>query len=443
MGGVGEDRRRAPETSVLHEAFRRGWPEVSGTMPASVRQEVERYLQCGDVRYGFAEVACGSCGESRLLAFSCKGRGWCPSCTTRRAVATGAHLEAVLPRVAHRQWTLSLPFTARFPVVKQPKLLKRLEVRLVKAVWRWQRREAKRLGADGTLRGGAVCFWQWFGSALQLTPHLHLLVPEALWTNEGVVVELPAPSDEDVARVLHRTLQQARKDWAALDAAWPEDEYQQLQQRAIQERLNLLELPGHRRPARRVAVEDGFSLHADTAVHGHDRDGLERLARYGARGPVAESRLKRLDDGLYLYSPKKGSPFTLTATALVRRLLALIPPPRLHLTSFHGTYAPHAALRPVVTLPPPTPPAARQLAFAALAAPHKPRPRLDWATLHQRTFGTDVLRCPCGGRRTVRALHPTPKAAEERLLAMGLLLTPRRPPPPPLAASPPQLLLGL
>ena len=27
--------------------------------------------------------------------------------------------------------------------------------------------------------------------------------------------------------------------------------------------------------------------------------------------------------------------------------------------------------------------------------------------LHQRTFGTDVLRCPCGGRRTIRRLHST------------------------------------
>ena len=140
MGCVGEDLRRTPETSALHEAFRRGWPSVVASMPSRVKQEVERFMQCGDVRYGFAEVACRDCSDSRLVAFSCKSRGWCPSCTTRRALETGAHLEAVLPRVAHRQWTLSLPFRARFPVVKQPKLLKRLEVRLVKAVWRWQRR---------------------------------------------------------------------------------------------------------------------------------------------------------------------------------------------------------------------------------------------------------------------------------------------------------------
>ena len=152
---------------MLHEAFRRGWPELAGAMPSRVKLEVERFLSCGEARFGFVEVTCEDCAESRVVAFCCKGRGWCPSCTTRRALDTGVHLEAVLPRVAHRQWTLSLPFSVRFDVVKKPRLLKRLEVRLVKAVWRWQRSEARRHGAFGALTGGGVCFWQWFGSARQ------------------------------------------------------------------------------------------------------------------------------------------------------------------------------------------------------------------------------------------------------------------------------------
>lgn len=439
--GEGGERLRRPEASALHEAFTRGWPEVAAQVPARVKQEGERYLRCGDVRYGFAEATCEACGEARLVAFSCKGRGWCPSCTTRRALETGAHVEAVLPRVGHRQWTLSVPFQARFPVVKQPRLLKRLEVRLAKAVWRWQRQQARRAGATGCLRGGAVCFWQWFGSALQLTPHLHLLVAEAQWTEEGEVVTVPPPSEEDVARILHRALTQARKDWGDLDAAWPEDEYEALQQRMAQETLALGDAGASVR-RRRVAVEAGFSLHADTAVHGNDRQGLARLARYGARGPVAECRLKPLDDGRYQDSTKKGVTFTVTAEALVRRLVALLPPARLHLTSFHGVYAPNARLRPVVTTPPPSPPPAAQLAFNDFAPSKPKRPRLDWATLHQRTFGTDVLHCACGGRRTVHAVHTTRNAAEARLAALGLL------PPRPKAftwhaTAPPQLALPL
>ena len=423
---------------MLREAFREGWPEVQPLVPKRVRAEAERYLQCGDVRYGFVEATCQACEVPRLVALRCRGRGWCPSCTTRRALETGLQLEEELPRVRHRQWTLSLPMAVRFQVVKQPRLLKRLEVRLVQAVWRHLRAAARRLGARGALRGGAVCFWQYFGSSLQLTPHLHLLVPEALWTDEGEVVPLPAPDDAEVTAVLARVLRKARGDWASLDAAWAEDEYEGLQAAALQRPLGVA-VPSTRHRRRRVAVLEGFSLHADTAVHGHDRAGLGRLCRYGARGPVSEARLEKLDDGRYRYSPKKGAAFTVTAAVLVKRLVALLPPPNRHLTSFHGVFAPNARLRPLALARPP-PEAPEPPRTQAPSAPSTRRQRIDWATLHRRSFGTEVLRCPCGGTRTVNALHATRKAAEERLAQLGI-----RPPslllPPPTA--PPQLALGV
>ena len=68
------------------------------------------------------------------------------------------------------------------------------------------------------MTGGGVCARQWFGSQLQLTPHPHLLVPEALWEEDGTVVPVAPPSDEDVERVLARVLRQARKD-SLTDAA--------------------------------------------------------------------------------------------------------------------------------------------------------------------------------------------------------------------------------
>ena len=61
-------------------------------------------MRCGDARYGFVEVSCDDCHQSRVVAFCCKGRGWCPSCTNRRAVETGVRLAALLPWVRHRQW---------------------------------------------------------------------------------------------------------------------------------------------------------------------------------------------------------------------------------------------------------------------------------------------------------------------------------------------------
>ena len=183
----------------------------------------------------------------------------------------------------------------------------------------------------------------------------------------------------------------------------------------------------------------GFSLHADTAVHGNDREGLERLARYGARGPVAECRLRHLHDDWYEYTTKRGASFRVTAEGLVRRLVALTPPAKLHLTTFHGVFAPNAKLRRVVVKrreePAPAPP--------TTPAVKVKRPRLDWATLHRRTFGTDVLRCPCGGRRTVTAVHLTQEAAERRLAALRRRATGPKVFPLQSPTGPPQLALAL
>ena len=68
------------------------------------------------------------------------------------------------------------------------------------------------------------------------------------------------------------------------------------------------------------------------------------------------------------------------------------------------------------------------------------RPRLDWATALQRTFGIDVWTCHCGGRRTVRAIVTDRATAEVMLRNRGLAGAPT---PQPAAHSPPQLSLSM
>jgi hypothetical protein len=75
-----------------------------------VRKAFAKYLECGIFAHGFARARCGDCGHDYFVAFSCKGRGVCPSCTTRRMVETAAHLnDHVFPRLPVRQWVLSVP----------------------------------------------------------------------------------------------------------------------------------------------------------------------------------------------------------------------------------------------------------------------------------------------------------------------------------------------
>lgn len=69
-----------------------------------VRQTFRKYLECGIFAHGFACARCADCAHDYFVAYSCKGRGVCPSCNTRRMVETAAHLtDHVFPRLPVRQ----------------------------------------------------------------------------------------------------------------------------------------------------------------------------------------------------------------------------------------------------------------------------------------------------------------------------------------------------
>jgi hypothetical protein len=86
------------------------------------------------------------------------------------------------------RWSRS---AGRTPIARDAQLLTEVLGLLVRALFAFQRRTARRLGVSRPLTG-AVAFVQRFGSALQLTPHFHVLVPDPRKNNphsrEGVQV---------------------------------------------------------------------------------------------------------------------------------------------------------------------------------------------------------------------------------------------------------------
>jgi Transposase zinc-binding domain len=85
---------------------------AAGTgLPQVVKDEFEAYFNCCILARGLLLLRCQGCARDTLAAFSCKRRGICPSCGTRRMGETAAYLvDHILPRVPVRQyWVLSFP----------------------------------------------------------------------------------------------------------------------------------------------------------------------------------------------------------------------------------------------------------------------------------------------------------------------------------------------
>jgi hypothetical protein len=79
--------RHRLEESCLYRLVERHYPafvahlaEQGKSLPVYVEKEFEAYLKCGRLEHGFLGVRCESCHFERLVAFSCKKRGFCPGC---------------------------------------------------------------------------------------------------------------------------------------------------------------------------------------------------------------------------------------------------------------------------------------------------------------------------------------------------------------------------
>ena len=111
--------RHRPEETVLYKVLAEHWrsflaetdakDEAGQGLPRFVVEEVEAFLKCGIPAHGFIRVACDTCRKSRVVAFACKRRGFCPSCLGRRMCDFAANLrDYVMPHVPVRQWVLTV-----------------------------------------------------------------------------------------------------------------------------------------------------------------------------------------------------------------------------------------------------------------------------------------------------------------------------------------------
>jgi hypothetical protein len=183
-------RPRRPRESVLYRCVQahletwlvqcRDGHDDAGPVPAHVERQFRRYLECGILAHGFARARCGQCGHDFLIAFSCKGRGVCPSCNTRRMVATAAHLsDHVLPDLPLRQWVLAVPKRLRYFLERDADLqgaALRLFLRAVEQCLR-----AHSPGSGSAARLGAVAFIHRFGSTLNAHLHFHCVVIDGVF----------------------------------------------------------------------------------------------------------------------------------------------------------------------------------------------------------------------------------------------------------------------
>jgi hypothetical protein len=416
-------------------------PEAMG-LPAYVQREFYDYLRCGILAHGFLRLGCDTCQHELLVPFSCKRRGFCPSCAGRRMAQMAAHLvEQVIPWVPTRQWVVSVPVPLRYWMASSQDLTAKVHMIIRTTIGQYYVNQAGHHGHErATVHPGSVTFIQRFGSALQLNLHFHVIGLEGVYldrTNQGLkprFVPGEPPTDTDIAAMLQkisrRVIRMLRRLGYLETGVEPPvatgydplrdtaPELARTMAASVQHRIACGERAGQhvrrigsgfgaegeapRFTGPRCARVNGFSLHAQTAIPAHRRDQLEQLIRYTARGAVSLERLQEDANGDLVYTfthPWSDGTMgiRLSPSELLEKLAALVPLPHVHLVRYGGCLAPHSHLRGAVI---PTP--RQQGLDEPKTCPESPR--WSWARLLQRVFALDMARCPFCPRGTLRLI---------------------------------------
>jgi hypothetical protein len=477
-------KRRRPEKTPRHKVISENltsWLEwrdqAERPVPGYVEEEFRAYLECGILCFGFGRAVCTGCGQGFVIAFSCKGRGVCPSCNGRHMAQTAAHLvDHVIPPVPVRQWVISVPKRLRGFLADRPAA--------VAALTKIFLAEIERLlcAAAGVTTGantptasrprlGAVSFLHRFGSVLNRHVHLHACVIDGVFTPPAAGSANDAPPGFLPARPINPA------DLAALT--------ERARRRLIRwfRRTRLLDAEA---AADMLRWENsGFSIDASVRIALSDRDvpsffkSLEHLLRYCARPPFALERLSvtrdvsdRATKVRYVLPRHKAATWVgpgrsrtstrpgasgvvdLAPVEFLDRLADLVPLPRKHQHRYHGVFAPNHKFRPAVTALAIGNVGKRQEAatgghasyghgtgssFDATHAHQKPRShdtsRIAWAKLLARVGEEFPLACPtCGGDIRLIAFITEPGTIRKILTHLG---EPLEPPPVSPARGPP------
>ena len=488
MGAVSSDqnsfvyKRREPEKTLLYSALASGiesWlavrkDDTSKTpLPEFVEKEFRGFLRCGLVQYGFVFLECPGCNAHVPVAYSCKLRGFCPSCGAKRQAETVSHLiDNVLPKAPFRQWVTTFPYQLRFWMATNRNLTNAVHKIVSKELMAFYERQAKELGIKDARHGGST-FIQRFGSACNLNLHYHSIVIDGVYsvtTGLPVFYRLRGPTDEETGDIIEVIADKVIRYLREINYLSPEDDepseteapFDQLfadseQLTAAAYASNSMKIAFGENAGKsvrrigktfgflgehalvkstRCATVNGFSLHANRYVGERERKKLEDLFSYAARPSFSNKRLSLKDPedpaGDYIYELKSQwsdgtKAVLLSREELFEKLAALIPPPYIHLSRHFGVFSSSSKWRKMIVTRPEV-----KKGFT-ICKEKGGVTRMSWSKLLARVFKIDVTRCP----NCLKQLNPDQweRVDTKTHIALMLIALKIEPDPPPITPA--------
>lgn len=317
-------------------------------------------------------------------------------------------------------------------------------------VFRFLRNKAREAGVASPI-GAGIAVLQRAGNAIDLNPHVHAIVPDAVYrvpdipdaaTTRLDLVPLAAPGDEDLVTVSRRVCARVldllkRRGLADADRLCPPDEPPPMgplveAAARVPSRFAYVDDDGNVWPieervtagrSEQTGAYRGFSTHAGVAAPKGDLARQRRIVRYCLKPPIAEEQVSRTRDGriaieLHRAHKSGATHVVLDEMGLVKKLAAIVAPPAVHRVRYFGAFASASKHRPFVVPPPPLDlaisPALMRAATGSMAPPIQIPRRTPWLAFFDKVYGTDSIVCPSCKTRRLRVVSAVTEPATIR-----------------------------
>jgi transposase-like protein len=404
-------RPRKPQLSPLWKClcrhfydFVQAYPETYekkyGFLKPAVEEVVDKYLDCGDLSKGFARLHCDKCNKDYLLAFSCKGRWFCPSCHQKKVLLFGEFItDSVAYPLPHRQYVFSLPIMLRIYFRNNRWLLKQLCKIANECLLEFLRQVTHK--PDGQL--GMVMTIHTFGEYMGFNCHLHALVADGLFSPSGMFYVAPKVSTKPLEQIFRvRVIKML-----------------------VEKGLLAEEL------ARKLLKwkHSGFSVHNGKPIKRNDTDGLKRVAQYIIRNPFSEQKMSyNEENGTVIYRSRmhaktKRNFEVFSAEDFIAAITQHIPEKGFQMVRYYGWYSNRARGERAKKQPEAAEGQNPVSVEIIDVSDYQPRrlPSKKWRELIKQVWEVDPLDCPrCGAEMKLVALIDDNEVIERILRHLNL-----------------------
>jgi hypothetical protein len=339
-------------------------------------------------------------------------------------------VDNILPYHPYRQFVISFPIPMRYWLHTNKKLYAKVHSIVIKEIHKYYIKKAENLGIKDPTPG-AISFTQRFGSALNLNVHIHALFLDGVYIrikDKAVFRNIDAITNEEVVELLEviskKVMKHLKKqgyldeDGDVVENPLSDDifsDYESMSLAATNSIAGKIAFgPNAGKYVTRIGSGfgfceeiplakgvrcysvNGFSLHANTTINTLQRDRLEKLVRYIARGPLSNERLEITGDGSVKLELKTAysdgtTHLLFSPSEFLEKLTVLVPPPKTHLVRWSGVFAPNSPYRRDIVL---KPNARKGFEFEEVEEGGEVKKNYSsWHKMLARVFKIDVSKC--------------------------------------------------